>query len=133
MEKLLKKFREELHIVDLHFTQFASSLWVIATGVALFYDRNYFFYPPSLASVENDQRIDIAIIILGIGLLICTLTNNRSMGWTYFFLILCGGVALTVAGVQLIHVHYAAQIKMMLPTIGNVVLFFLLVRAAYKA
>lgn len=130
MEKLLK---EELHVVDLHFCQFVSSLWIIFGGAALLYDRNYFFWPPSLAGIENDQRIDIAIIILGVGLLICTLTNNKSLAWAYFLLILGGGVALVVAGVQFIHVHYAAQTRMLLSAVSSVFLFLLLVRAAYKA
>lgn len=132
LKKLNNFLKNELHVIDLHFSEFASSIGVMLIGYSLYIDRHYFFWPPSLSTLENDERIDILIICLGLGLLICTLTNNWSKAWTSFFLIMCGAVCLVIAGMQVLHMIYAGQNLMGHNTIGDFIVFILLVRAAYK-
>lgn len=130
MAEFLKK---QTKAIDRHFCQFASSIAIIIFGVCLLIDRSYFFWPPSLSALEDDQGVDWFIIFLGIGLLICTLTDNHSRGWTYFFLIFGGAMILMIGGIQVLHVIYADQPEMGFASIGAFLVFALLLRATYKS
>ena len=125
--------RRMLNNISNNFEQALASVAVIAIGASLWIDRNYFFWPPELTSTMNDQRIDITILILGIGLLISALIDNKSKFWQHLLLILCGAAIFMLALTQLWHAFLGGQMRMAHPVIGDFVIFCLIVRAAYKS
>lgn len=125
--------RRMLNNVSNNFEQALASVAVIAIGISLLIDRDYFFWPPELTSTMNDQRIDMVILLLGSCLLISALIGNKSKFWQHALLILCGAVIFTLALTQLWHAFLGGQMRMAHTVIGDFVIFILIIRAAYKS
>jgi len=125
--------RRLCHNIDSNFEQFLGATGIIAIGVSLWIDRNYFFWPPELTQTMNDQRLDLIITILGFGLLVMAITGNRSKAWEQIFLILCGSVICMLAFTQIWHANLAGQTQMAHSVIGDVLIFILIIRAAWKS
>lgn len=125
--------RRLLSNINNNFEQSLAGISIALIGASLWLDRNYFFWPPELTSTMNDQRLDITILILGIGLLISALINNKSKFWQHLLLILCGAVIFMLALTQLWHGFLAGQMRMAHTVIGDFIIFILIVRAAYKS
>lgn len=121
-----------MHNANNNFDQLLAGTAIIAIGVSLFLDRNYFFWPPELTREMNDQRLDLFIIILGIGLFILAITDNISKAWQDTLLISCGAVIFMLACTQLLHAFLANQMRMAHTVIGDFMIFALIVRSAYK-
>lgn len=121
------------HNIDNNFEQFLAGAGIIAIGVSLWIDRKYFFWPPELTQAMNDQRLDLIITILGFGLLVMAITGNRSKAWEQIFLILCGSVICMLAFTQIWHANLAGQTQMAHSVIGDVLIFILIIRAAWKS
>lgn len=68
--------RRILSNINDNFAQSLAGSAIIAISLFLWLDRTYFFWPPELTSTMNDQRVDIIIFILGVGLLISALFDN---------------------------------------------------------
>ncbi|MBD5430156.1 hypothetical protein [Lactobacillus sp.] len=119
----------------LHLCEILLSLVVTATGAGLLFDRGYFFYPPSIKTIENDGRIDIFIIIIGLMFFIYLIWGQRNKLVTKAFLIAFGCIFMALAFVQFWHLsgmpNVDAAIKMSHSTIGNIGFFLLVNICAY--
>lgn len=125
--------RRLLNNVSNNFEQALASVSVIAIGASLWIDRDYFFWPPELTSTMNDQRVDIVILILGLGLLISALFDNPNKVIEIILFLSCGVVVSVLAITQLCHAFLAGQMRMAHTVIGDLIIFILIVRAAYKS
>lgn len=125
--------RRLLNNINNNFEQFLAGASIIAIGASLWLDRNYFFWPPELTRTMNDQRLDIIITVLGLGLLLMAITGNRNKAWQHIFLILCGSVVCMLACTQLWHAFLANQMRMAHTVIGDFIIFILIIRSAYKS
>ena len=131
--QVMLMLRRLLSNINDNFEQSLAGLSIALIGASLWLDRNYFFWPPELTSTMNDQRLDITILILGIGLLISALIDNKSKFWQHLLLILCGAAIFMLALTQLWHAFLGGQMRMAHTVIGDFVIFCLIVRAAYKS
>lgn len=120
------------HNIDNNFEEFTAAIGVVAIGIALWIDRNYFSWPPELTQAMNDQRLDIIITALGLGLLIMTITGNKSKACAQIFLILSGSVLSMLWFIQMWHANLAGQTQMAHTIIGEAIIFILILRAAWK-
>ena len=125
--------RRLCHNIDSNFEQFLAGASIIAIGASLWLDRDYFFWPPELTATMNDQRLDITISVLGLALILMAITDNKSKAWQRIFLILCGSVVCMLGCTQLWHAFLADQMRMAHTVIGDVIIFILIIRAAYKS
>lgn len=116
-----------------NFEQSLAGIAIIAISISLWLDRNYFFWPPELTSTMNDERVDIFILILGLGLLISALFDNPNKVIEIILFLSCGAVVFVLALTQLCHGFLAGQIRMAHTVIGDLIIFILIVRAAYKS
>ena len=124
--------RRLCHNIDNNFEQFTAAIGVVAIGISLWIDRKYFFWPPELTQAMNDQRLDIIITVLGLGLLIMAITGNKNKAWVQIFLILCGSVICMLWFIQLWHAKLAGQTQMAHTVISEATIFILILRAAWK-
>lgn len=122
-----------LQIINNKFDQFLAGLSVAVIGIFLLVDRQYFFYPPEWSSLMNDMKLDVIILVAGIGLVICGLYNNKIRWLSAIFFILAGAAVLALASIQLMHVVYAGQFRMAHTIIGDVIIFILIIHAAYNS
>ena len=119
--------------INENFEQTLAGASIIAIGASLWLDRDYFFWPPELTATMNDQRLDITISVLGLALILMAITDNKSKAWQHIFLILCGSVVCMLGCTQLWHAFLAGQMRMAHTVIGDVIIFILIIRAAYKS
>jgi len=125
--------RRLCHNIDNNFVQFVIGASIIAIGASLWLDRNYFFWPPELTKAMNDQRLDLIIIFLGLGLLVMAMTGNRNRAWQQIFLILSGSVIFMLACTQVWHAYLAHEFRMGHTVIGDVVIFIFIIWIAWKS
>lgn len=121
--KRLKQYLINLKTNDL---QVIIALAIMAIGGSLWYDRRYFFWPPNLQNMLNDWRIDIVILVVGACLLIATMLNPENTPLIRKLLIICGGIVLGMASLQLGHIIFTSEFRMGHTVIGDVVIFLLI-------
>lgn len=122
-----------LQLINSKFDQFLAGLSVAVIGIFLLVDRQYFFYPPEWSSLMNDMRLDVIVLVAGIGMVVCGLMKNRIRWLTVIFFVLAGAAVLALASIQLMHVLYAGQFRMAHTIIGDVIIFALIIHAAYES
>ena len=125
--------RRLCHNIDNNFVQFIIGASIIAIGVSLWLDRNYFFWPPELTKAMNDQRLDLIIMFLGFGLLVMAITGNRNKAWQQIFLILSGSVIFMLACIQIWHAYLAHELRMAHTVIEDAVIFIFIIWIAWKS
>lgn len=125
--------RRILSNINDNFAQSLAGSAIIAISLFLWLDRTYFFWPPELTSTMNDQRVDIIIFILGVGLLISALFDNPNRVIEITLFLTSGAVIFVLALTQLCHGFLAGQRRMAYTAIGDLIIFILILRAAYKS
>lgn len=126
----MKKF---LKITNEYHEQVIAGVAVAIIGVFLIISRQYFFWPPEWSSALNDMRIDIIVFLAGVGLVISAYTNNRIRWLKTASFILSGAVMLALGVTQFFHIIYAGQFRMTHTIIGDLVIFVLILYAAYDS
>ena len=126
-------FRKLLSNANENFDQTLTGLAIIAIGVLLWVDRNYFFWPPELRSMMNSELVDVFFMFLGVGILLCALTGNKNKALQHTLLILAGAAMLMLAVTQWWHVRFAGEFRMAHSIISDCVTFILILRCAYKS
>ena len=58
-----------------HWNFIKTGLLILALAVCFLIDRNYFFYPPSLAPAWNNVCFDIVGLLAGVDLILCGVMN----------------------------------------------------------
>ncbi|MCZ3664929.1 hypothetical protein L2722_00060 [Lactobacillus gasseri] len=125
------KLKQCLLNLKLNNLQVIVALAMMAIGGSLWYDRHYFFWPPNLQSALNDWRIDIFILLVGILLLSVTAFKPEDTLLIRTLLVVCGGIVLGLAGLQLGHIIFTSEFRMGHTVIGDVVLFLLILHVAH--
>lgn len=125
----LKQYLVNLKLNDL---QVIIALAMIAIGGSLWYDRHYFFWPPNLQSALNDWKIDIFILLVGIVLFFVTAFRPDDTLLIRTLLVVCGGIVLGLAFLQLGHIIFTSEFRMGHTAIGDVVLFLLILHVAHN-
>lgn len=125
--------RRALSNINDNFEQSLAGMFIALIGASLWLDRNYFFWPPELTSTMNDQRVDIFIFILGLGLLISALFDNPNKIIEIALFLVCGAAVSVLAITQLWHAFLGGQMRMAHTAIGDLIIFVLIMRAAYKS
>lgn len=127
----MKKLKPYLLNLRINNLQVIIALAMMTIGGSLWYDRHYFFWPPNLQSTLNDWRIDIFILLVGIMLLVSTALRPDDTVLIRTLLVLCGGIVLGLAFLQLGHIIFTSEFRMGHTVIGDVVLFLLILHVAH--
>lgn len=129
--KIMKKLKPYLLNLRINNLQVIIALAMMTIGGSLWYDRHYFFWPPNLQGTLNDWRIDIFILLVGIMLLVSTALRPDDTVLIRTLLVLCGGIVLGLAFLQLGHIIFTSEFRMGHTVIGDVVLFLLILHVAH--
>jgi hypothetical protein len=119
--------------INNNFNQTIIGISMIATGIFLWLDRSYFFWPPQLSAMMNSEYWDGIFIFLGAGLLACAFFDNQNKVLQHSFLIAAGAVVLMLAVTQWWHVAFAGEYRMTHSVISDLVIFVLILRCAAKS
>lgn len=126
----MKKF---LKLTSEYHEQVLAGTAITVIGIFLIASRQYFFWPPEWSSTLNDLRIDVIVLIAGIGMLVSAYTDNRIRWLKTISFILAGAIILALGVAQLLHVIFAGQFRMAYAIIGDLVIFALIIHAAYES
>ena len=122
-----------LNNINANFNQIIIGLSIVLIGGFLFADKNYFTWPPQLRPMMNSEYSDIFFIILGVVLLLCAFSGNKSKLIHDITIIVAGGATLVLLTEQLWHVLFAHNVEMTMAVILDAVLFILIIRCAYTS
>lgn len=81
-------------------------------GYRLMTSRDYFFWPPNLAWLFNDDAFGFFGLIVGVGLIIYTVRNKPNMDINTVLLSCAGGFVAVLAALTLGHDMFAGAHKM---------------------
>lgn len=98
------------------------SFAIFAKGLALYLDRRFFFFPPSLAWLMNNVYLDFSMIFVGLALFayVCTsYSNNRLLG---IILAVITVLIALIASIELEHVVFASRIELIQDAISNIII-----------
>ena len=129
MSKRLKQLTKN---ADKNFNQMIIGVLIVAIGIFLWADKNYFFWPPQLRLLMNSEWSDIVFICLGICLLFTALTGNRSRKFQSILLILASAAVAMLLAEQVWHVLGAHKVEMIMAVILDAGLLVMLIRCAYE-
>lgn len=128
----MNTFKRIISNIDKNFNQVLIGVSIIAIGIFLWADKNYFFWPPQLRLLMNSEWSDIVFICLGICLLFTALTGNRSRKFQSILLILASAAVAMLTVEQLWHVVFAHNLEMIMAVILDALVLAMLIRCAYK-
>lgn len=131
MKKYFNEIRSDPFKSVITLLQAIISIWVAAIGCFLFSDNHYFFWPPNWSNIENDNRIDALIVLVGLVLFFCTIFGVAKKKIIATLLVLCGGISLALATLSLFHVIMSHFWFMGLNVIGELILFCLILIVAH--
>ena len=131
MIKHYRKIRSDPLRLILTILQALIGAWITAIGAFLFSDQHYFFWPPDWSNIENDIRLDTAIVIIGLLLFLCTIFGITRRKIIATLLVLCGAISLAMAALSALHVIMSGYYVMGLNIIGELVLFSLILLVAH--
>lgn len=131
MIKHYRKIRSDPLRLILTILQALIGAWITAIGAFLFSDQHYFFWPPDWSNIENDIRLDTAIVIIGLLLFLCTIFGITRRKVIATLLVLCGAISLAMAALSALHVIMSGYYVMGLNIIGELVLFSLILLVAH--
>lgn len=94
-------------------------------GVDLLTNEHYFFWPPQFVSLMNDDRIDVIVIIVGVGLILYAMFGIHSNAIISILLGLAAAIGALIAFAFYIHMVYARQAMLSIPLV--LALFFVAV------
>ena len=131
-------WRRLLKNIDYNFYQLLIGLSIVSMGLFLWVDKNYFSWPPELRPMMNSEYADLFFVILGIMLLMFSITNKDiriSKKWTVkdITLTVAGGATLLLLIEQLWQVLFAKNMDMTIAVICDIFLFVLISRCAYDS
>ena len=115
-------WRRLLKNIDYNFYQLLIGLSIVSMGLFLWVDKNYFSWPPELRPMMNSEYADLFFVILGIMLLMFSIT-----------LTVAGGATLLLLIEQLWQVLFAKNMDMTIAVIFDIFLFVLIIRCAYDS
>ena len=127
MKKHFNEIRSDPFKSVITLLQAIISIWVTAIGC----DNHYFFWPPNWSNIENDNRIDALIVLVGLVLFFCTIFGVTEKKIIATLLVLCGGISLALATLLLFHVIMSHFWFMGLNVIGELILFCLILIVAH--
>ncbi|QNQ83746.1 hypothetical protein FP435_04455 [Lactobacillus sp. PV037] len=122
-----------LQLTNKYHEQIIAGTAVAVIGIFLIVSRQYFFWPPEWSSTLNDMRIDIVVFIAGIGMVTSAYMDNKIRWLKILSFVLSGAVILALGVTQLFHIIYAGQFRMAHTIIGDMVIFALILYAAYDS
>ena len=131
MKENYQKIRSDPFKLVLTVLQTLISIWITGIGLFLFNDQHYFFWPPDWSNIENDIRLDTAIVIIGLLLFLCTIFGITRRKIIATLLVLCGAISLAMAALSALHVIMSGYYVMGLNIIGELVLFSLILLVAH--
>lgn len=131
MRKNYQKIRSDPFKLVLTVLQALISIWVTGIGLFLFSDQHYFFWPPDFSNIENDIRIDIFIVLVGLVLFLCTIFGVKNRKVIATLLVFCGAISFSIATLSLLHVIMSNYWVMGLNVIGDIILFILILLVAH--
>ena len=129
---IMRQLKSLLRQADKNFNQMIIGVLIVAIGIFLWADKNYFFWPPQLRPLMNSEWSDIIFIILGVCLLFTALTGNRSRRFQSILLIISSAAVAMLLVEQVWHVLFAHKIEMIMAVILDAGLLVMLIRCAYK-
>ena len=129
---MMHTFKRIINNIDKNFNQLLIGVLIVAIGIFLWADKNYFFWPPQLRPLMNSEWSDIIFIILGICLLWTALTGNHSRKFQSILLIVASAAVAMLLVEQVWHVLFADKIEMIMAVILDAGLLVMLIRCAYE-
>ena len=106
---------------------------ILAIGIALLRDRNYFYWPPEWTLFMNDKRLDLAIILLGLLITVDSMFKKRHRGWRMFILILGAWTLWFLIGLQLGHAIGVGEFRMDITVIVETAISLLCLYSIYQS
>lgn len=106
---------------------------ILAIGIALLRDRNYFYWPPEWTLFMNDKRLDLAIILLGLLITVDSMFKKRHRGWRMFILILGAWTLWFLIGLQLGHAFGVGEFRMEITVIVETAISLLCLYSIYQS
>lgn len=129
---IMRQLKSLLRQADKNFNQMIIGMLIVAIGIFLWADKNYFFWPPQLRPLMNSEWSDIIFVILGVCLLFTALTGNRSRKFQSILLIVSSAAVAMLLVEQVWHVLFAHKIEMIMAVILDAGLLVMLIRCAYE-
>lgn len=129
---IMRQLKSLLRQADKNFNQMIIGMLIVAIGIFLWADKNYFFWPPQLRPLMNSEWSDIIFVILGVCLLFTALTGNRSRKFQSILLIVSSAAVAMLLVEQLWHVLFANKVEMIMAVILDAGLLVMLIRCAYE-
>lgn len=106
---------------------------ILAIGIALLRDRNYFYWPPEWTLFMNDKKLDLAIILLGLLITVDSTLKKRHRGWRMFILILGAWTLWFLIGLQLGHAFGVGEFRMEVTVIVETAISILCLYCIYQS
>lgn len=129
---IMRQLKSLLRQADKNFNQMIIGMLIVAIGIFLWADKNYFFWPPQLRPLMNSEWSDIIFVILGVCLLFTALTGNRNRKFQSILLIVSSAAVAMLLVEQVWHVLFAHKIEMIMAVILDAGLLVMLIRCAYE-
>lgn len=86
-------------------------LLITVIGVILLSTPNYFFWPPNLANLMNDDGLDVFIIMVGLLLIECCLHDSKSSKFESLLLGFSAAIIALITFIELIHFWFAGMFR----------------------
>lgn len=106
---------------------------VAVIGLSLWIDRNYFFWPPTLRNVLNDEGLDVLFFCTGLALFLVTAAGSKDKKFIRWLLVACAAIAAALFTAQMCHGIFAGEPRMAHTAIGDVLLFLLIIHVAHDS
>lgn len=106
---------------------------ILAIGIALLRDRNYFYWPPEWTLFMNDKKLDLAIILLGLLITVDSMFRKKRRVWRMFILILGAWSLWFLIGLQLEHAFGAGESRMDVTVIVETAISILCLYCIYQS
>ena len=106
---------------------------ILAIGITLLLDRNYFYWPPEWTLFMNDKKLDLAIILLGLLITVDSMFKKRHRGWRMFILILGAWTLWFLIGLQLGHAIGVGEFRMDITVIVETAISILCLYSIYQS
>lgn len=91
--------------------KFSIGSLVTVIGICLLNTPDYFFWPPQYKDLMNDDGIDVFIIMIGLLLMLYSLSNLHSNKIASVLLAFSAGILTTITFVEAIHWYFAGMFR----------------------
>lgn len=122
MKNICKEFKKWIINAKRNELYILVGLTLIAIGIALWCDQNYFFFPPKYIGLMNDDGFDALGVAIGGSIIAYGILNTKNNLVAGLLLGLATFFVASITIIELIHVLIVGQFRMIITIIGNIFL-----------